>query len=380
MRKRVKRVAQGLLLATGATILTVLCLELAVRLIAPQQLIAFRRDIWQPKDGVGWHHAPNADSQINTGEREVRFHTDADGHRIGEQPLPTKGWRVLALGDSFLEAIQVAHEDTMSHHLETGLTAVFGEGRVVNTGVGGWDPNHYLIEARSELAREQFDAVVVFYFVGNDAVPYFKDHYNPRPSAESPGLRFPRSLTRNELIGAVAYPINNALESNAHLFVLAKNRLKFLLMRIGLSAHYFPPSLMRENREAKGWAISSDIVRSIADLAASQALPTLVVLLPGVYQVDDAVSTRYMTSLKIDPSTVDLSQPSTVLTPYFAEHGLPLVDTLPALRAAHAEGIGTLYGHVDTHLAPAGHRIAAEAVLPALRDMLRDVLAKPATP
>ncbi len=374
MKNRLKRIAQGLLLAMGATALTLLGLELIVRLVAPQQLIAFRRDIWQPKDGVGWHHAPHADSWINTGERDVRFQTDGNGHRIGKQPPHEHGWRVLALGDSFLEAIQVQHEDTFAHRLETGLTETLGPGRVVNTGVGGWDPNHYLIEARDELDRMRYDAVVVFFFVGNDAVPYVKEHYDPRPSAEQPGLRIPRGLSRGELISAIAYPINNALESNAHLFVLAKNRLKFLLMRVGLSAHYFPPSLMRENRDAKGWGISTGIVRAITDEAAARGLPTLVVLLPGVYQVDDAVSGRYVASLGLDPVTVDVAQPSSVLAPLLAAHGLPVVDTLPALRTAHTHGAGPLYGHVDTHLAPEGHRVVAETVMPMLRDLLATAL------
>ena len=72
---------------------------------------------------------------------------------------------MLALGDSFLEALQVEYEDTMTAYIERGLFAQLGaEVQVVNTGVSGWDPNQYLMQAREELANDTYDLVVVFLY------------------------------------------------------------------------------------------------------------------------------------------------------------------------------------------------------------------------
>jgi len=58
-------------------------LELCVRLLAPQQLISFRPDIYVPEAGRGWHLAANLNTTIKTGEGEVHLYKDTNGHRIG---------------------------------------------------------------------------------------------------------------------------------------------------------------------------------------------------------------------------------------------------------------------------------------------------------
>lgn len=59
--------------------------ELAVRLVAPRQLIMVRPDIWQAVDSLGWRHAGNLDTELNTGERTVAFVTDQEGFRVGRE-------------------------------------------------------------------------------------------------------------------------------------------------------------------------------------------------------------------------------------------------------------------------------------------------------
>lgn len=369
--------------------LVLLALELGVRLLEPQQLITLRPDIWQPAETFGWRHAPDADTSINVGEGDVRWRTDERGHRVGDAP-PTADsagkpmLRVLTLGDSFLEAIQVAFEDTTTAQLASRLHQELAEPvRVVNTGVGGWGPEQYLLEARAELenhASGTYDAVIVFVFVGNDRVYRRRNTYSPSQVAAPRNLRLPRALSKRELIDAVAYPINNALERRSHLFTLLKNRAKFLLMRVGLSAHHFPATLIRARNgiTADGsapWALTAEVLTDIRSLTADHDLPMLVVLLPGVYQVDTDLGGQYAQSSGLAPEDYDLTLPSELLAPSLDAASLTWIDTLPSLRQAHQDAMAAgrrpaLYGAVDTHLAPAGHRVVAEAILPWAREHL----------
>src|SRR5690348_12662319 len=50
--------------------------ELLVRLVAPQQLIVRRPDIWEAVDTLGWVHRPDVNTTVNTGERAVHVYTD----------------------------------------------------------------------------------------------------------------------------------------------------------------------------------------------------------------------------------------------------------------------------------------------------------------
>lgn len=375
---RLRRATQAFLLTGLSVGATLIALEVGVRLLAPQQLIDLRPDIWQAADGFGWRHRPQVDTVINTGERPARIITDARGHRIGPEPPPTDpALRVLALGDSFLEALQVDHTDTITARLERGLAGARGETvRVVNTGVGSWGPEHYRLEAKEELARAVYDAVLVFTYLPNDLVVHRVDHFPARPATEPRRLRWPRSAAKDELVDAMAYPYNDFWERRSHLYMLIRNRAKFLLMRAGLSAHYFPAILSTTGAYAtvEAWQTTAEIFREIHDLAAAQQVPILTILLPGVYQVDAEAGRRYAHAIGLAATDYDLDQPQRLLARALEDAGVPYLDTLPALRAAlpsgHGAGHGPLYGHVDTHLAPVGHHVVAEAVLPQLLTLL----------
>lgn len=440
--QRLKRTLPGLALTFAATLIALLGLELAVRLVLPQQLILLRPDVWQPHDGLGWRHTPHLDVDINTGERTIRLRTDANGFRVASESQPpnmsgtnasaesarptnmsgthastvgtnmsgtnatrrseatgpptatsqretsenmsgtdasgtsasTVGTnmsgtrrdprhRVLALGDSFIEAIQVEAEDTVTERLASSLAATLGDSvEVVNTGVGGWGPNQYRLQARAELGRQRYDAVVVFLFLGNDIVSWTTDHVAPRQPAQKRRLRIPRRLDKGELIDAFAYPVNNTLEARSHLFTLVKARLKFLLMRLGLSQHALPTSLRTAFRDGDHWRITAGIVADIQALADAHGLPTLAVLLPGVYQVERGIAERYADALDLPPSAIDIDQPATLLGTALREEGIDVLDATVALRAASSTGEAALYGRVDTHLSPEGHRVVADAV------------------
>src|SRR5204862_6332604 len=56
--------------------------ELVIRLVAPQQLIVKRPDIWQPADTLGWSRRPHVNTTINTGERAVRVISDRAGFSV----------------------------------------------------------------------------------------------------------------------------------------------------------------------------------------------------------------------------------------------------------------------------------------------------------
>src|SRR4029450_2715482 len=126
-----------------------------------------------PTEQLAWRHALNVDTRVNTGEREIRWRTDDQGMRIGgDLSNPSEMTRV-ALGDSYLEAMQVEYEDTMTALLEKRLSSRLGRSmRILNTGVGGWDPNQYRIQLEKIIGTRRINGVVVFVFLGNDIISY----------------------------------------------------------------------------------------------------------------------------------------------------------------------------------------------------------------
>jgi hypothetical protein len=242
---------------------------------------------------------------------------------------------------------------------------------VVNAAVAGWGPNHYLLEARSELAAQRYDLVLVFLFLGNDVVAERVDSIPARSPAPRHRLRMPRALSFQELKDSIARPLNDALETRSHLFTFAKNRLKFLRIRLGLYPYGFSVFLLRSAAAKPWWSTTAEVAADIAAEARAHQAETIFVLLPLDYQVDLQLAERHIRAYGVDPADVDLEQPARLLTAALDERDLHVLDTTPLLRAEHLAGREGLYGSVDTHFGPAGHRAVAEALAPhALRGLL----------
>ena len=354
----------NVLIAAAALLAGVGLGEWLVRWVAPQQLVLKRPDVWQPADSVGWVNRPNLSTTINTGERTVRLFTDQDGFRVGPAGRVEGTQRILLLGDSFMEALQTEYDQSLPGLLEARLAQRFHYAvGVRNTGVGGWDPPQYLIEARRTLGREHFDLALVAVYLGNDIVPERIERYAPRAPVEVHRLHLPRQLSGREFIDAVLYPINDFLEVRSHLFILLKTRLQALRTRLGLTAEEFPVGLLREEAGSPRWSVTADILSDIRDVARAHSVPTLFVLIPAPYQVDSAEFHRSLRGFQIDSGAVDLDQPNRLLATAMRGHHLEVLDVLPEFREAQQAG-SRLYGRVDRHLSPAGHDLLARLVEP----------------
>jgi hypothetical protein len=338
--------------------------EMLVRIIAPQQLIQIRPDIWRPADSLGWTNRPNVNTTINTGERTVHLYTDSAGLRVGaggRQAAPTK---VLVIGDSFMEALQVEYEQTFSGLLGPGLTGRLGHGvEVFDAGVDGWDPPQYLVRARQLMATDHYDLLVVAVYLGNDVIARRVDDIPPRAPQVLHHLRVPRSLRWSEMVDALLYPLNDVLKRHSQLFIFFKNRLQSLRQRAHLTADFFPVELRRSEATAPRWALTADVCAEIVAMARQHGVPTLTVLIPSPIAVDTATFSVYAKGFKIDPGTVDLGQPTRRMKEELdARH---VVNLAVQQNFMTAESVGEkLYGSVDRHLTIAGNRLLEKLVEP----------------
>lgn len=358
----------GLLCASLA--FSLLLAEGLVRLVAPQQTILKRPDIWMPVDTLGWAHRPHLETRINTGERTVEVHTDEDGHRVGREGRVEADTRILVLGDSFMEAFQVEYEQSVPGLLERRLPESL-ERRVAvrNTAVGGWEPSQYLLQARTSLQEEEFDLVILALYLKNDILERRRDHFPPRAPTEVHRFSVPDGLSRDALIDSILYPLNDFLEVRSHLFQLFKRRADHLLMKLGLTAAYFPDVFYEREADSPRWRVTAQISAEIAELAAERSVPTLVLLIPPPGRVNPDEFERYVRGFGIDPAEVDMEQPAALLSESLRDERMFVVDASRALISARAQG-ERQYGEVDQHLTPAGHETVAEVLLPAVIEHL----------
>ena len=371
-RSLIVRILGSLILLGFSLSLAFVFAEVAVRIVAPQQLIVIRPDIWLPVDTLGWMHQPGLDTEINTGERPATLMTDDRGFRVGPASPDEAPTEVLLIGDSFMAALQVDHEESLAGRMEEGLAAGLRHPVAVrNAGVGGWDPPQYLLQGRRLLNSDSYDLMVVSVYVGNDIVSRRVDAYPAVQPVSVAHLRFPRELSVGEFIDAVLRPINDGLETRSHLFTLLRSRLEVLRMKLGLTAAYFPDGFRRGEADEPKWDVTMDILGDLAAEADRHGVPTLFLILPADFQVDAEVFQRHVEGFGLDAADVDLRQPNRILVEGLRARGLDVIDALPALQAAFEEGVRS-YGHIDTHFNPDGHRVVWEASRSRMLELLRD--------
>jgi lysophospholipase L1-like esterase len=338
------------LLIAGSLLCALLVAELLLRTFLPQPLVWNTSAIWEPIDGPGWRRRPNLNVTVNTGERTVRVVSDARGHRIGAEPVASADLEILAIGDSFVEALQVDAEQTMTALLAESLSRAMGRSvRVANGGVGGWDANQYLIAAKRELAGARYDLLLVFVFLENDVVARRVDGV-PAATVTPPSL-------------------STWLMAHSHLYLFGRNWIELRRMKAGARRHLLT-SITRAEASSRDWQVTGDVLADIAAEAGKRQTQVAYILIPPHHYLDEDALAKYAAAMGAEVAQLDVSQPARLLTAELARRGLTVFDATPALARAYHDGRKDLYGRIDRHFSPAGHQVMADFLhaiaLPAL--------------
>lgn len=351
-------------------ILGLVLAEVATRVVAPQQLFLIRPDVFQPVDSLGWKHRPDLSTTINTGEGTVTLFTDHRGFRVGRDGAVESDRTVLILGDSFMAALQVEYEESFPGLMQAELRKlVAGPVAVRNTGVGGWDPPHYLIKARQELSRKVPELVVVAVYLGNDVVERGRDRFEPRVPFPRPRLSLLVGFSPRAWVEAIGAPADFRLRQVSHLYVLLRSHLLELRMRLGLSSVYFPQEYLASEATAPRWDITAAILEEIHTEAEALGVPVIFILIPAPFQVLENELARHVSAFGLDTLEIRIDQPNELLGGRLRERGLEVLDPLPSLRDAANRG-DIPYGRVDSHFTESGHQVTWDYV----RDRILQIL------
>jgi len=340
---------------TPALLTGLMLAEITLRAVRPQLLHWNTAAVWEPAEDIGWQRRPNLDVVVNTGDGPVRVITDAARHRVGTAPVSGAEIEILALGDSFVEALQVEHELTMTSLLGARLTDHLGvTADVVNAGLGGRNPNHYLLAARRELDAGSYDLVLVFLFLQNDRIARLRDRFPPRrglgPLAGSNGASAPAPL-------GVRDKAHRFLSSTSHLWVFLTN-LRLYLSRDRDAT--FLDSFLVDNDRSDAWHTTGEALSRITQLAREKQVETLFVLLPPYWFFDEALLDETLWAYGLARDEIDPSLAGRRLLEELSSRGLDAIDATASMRVASEDGVDDLYGRVDKHLGAGGHRVLAD--------------------
>lgn len=344
---------------------------------------------------AGYRLRPDPPEQVRSPESD---HINALGFRDREHPIekPRGAYRILGIGDSFVYGA-VPLEQNFLRVAEACLAPVFQpdslQVEMVLMGVGGYTPENELGLFKSLGLDLDPDHLVLNFFVGNDV-----------------GGLCMRGEVWHGRVYYVGSPVwwRNLLRQSK-LFVLSE---KVFLTRIKLAwqmARFEKKA--RSVRGAAGPGAARDSAGAGPDSSAGpgaavdlspvylriqdQRLPVFEVnppgfmealwrraersliefdrvcrergvswtllVIPDELQVDPEVRDALLRALGRPASRYDFDAPQRRIAAFAERHGIPVLDLLPAMRAAHRPG-DRLYKPNDTHWNERGNLLAGETL------------------
>ncbi len=359
----------------------VLFTEVIFRLFFPQPVVRSREGMYVPCSILGHKHASDYNEELLSAEdgRPIIFKTDDRGDRINpdpavETPLDESKIQLLFIGDSFLEAVSCEDEfivdACLGQMLEEALPAdekVYTE----NTGVAEYSPKHYYLVAKQRLSEQKYSAAVVMFFIGNDFIGKFDKNKNESYVPEiKHKFKLPLTLKKDVWIKHVLYPMNDCLEQRSHLFVFFKNRLQILFARMGLTAYYIPEIFFVDHDKDKLINSTAEAIIEINDLFKQYDTPVIFVVIPKNFQIYADDWEKYTQMFDIPDGATDLDLPNRLIRDRLADQDIVWLDPMDLFRELAETDTELLYGKVDSHLSPEGHRVLAEFLYPEMVKVL----------
>lgn len=357
-----------------------LLLEAALRLYGPILPGNYNTGTFlTPHPVYGRFHVPGFDGWVKTRELTSRVTINSLGLRGPERPYakPPGVRRILYLGDSFTEAVQVSEQDGVTSRLETALNARGGDRyEVLNAGVGGWGTGQQLVYLREEGYRYQPDLVVVMLYLGNDI---FDNSYVLQGSPKNP--HEPYFTFRNDgSFEPMEFRTRKPEEISPIVATLRERTLLWNVFETGvlvkleegeddeaLRANRFnqnkmiPHAVKSSDRQENAWRTTLTLLQRIRQLGEERGFQTAVVIAPAAFQVYDADWDALIQENKLKPDDWSADLPNGVLAANVGMVGAPMLDLLPALRTEAPSG-PRLYFPYDKHWTGAGHAVAAREV------------------
>jgi len=352
-----------------------------------------RVPLWRPDGAVGWALVPGArgDAVVcGANQREIARHRveiNALGHRDLPRHRPRDGRRrVLVLGDSFVEALQVDFDDAFTARLERLLDA-----EVLNFGVSGYSTDNELRAWAHDGRRYHPDAVLLVLHVGNDVLENgprlflkFPHGLPPKPwlhtTDASPALRACLAIDRAAAHLATLLPDT----------VWARSRLARATFTSAVGgglqlgcADATGPALIpgvpeglgvygepRTPAWEEGWRETERLLHHLASRVRATGARFGVALGPVDAEYDP--QRRWYEALQ--PATRghewDFEYPYRRLGGFLARERVPWTSLVPPLRT-HYEVTGDPGSYEwDGHWTASGHAVVAEALAPFVAELL----------
>jgi hypothetical protein len=382
-----RRLLAGAVLAGFGIGLAFLTLEIGVRAL---HLVPSR--FWQPDATLGTKLIPGASGWWTQEEHEftVPVQINTQGRRDLERPIekPAGSERILLLGDSFVEAMQVPIESTFARKLEAALTQPNAPVEVLSMGVSGYGTASQYLWYREHGSAFKPDVVLLSFYPGNDVrnnSPTLEASLPPQYDAAGKlqrvgnGGKGASDGTRGLLGRSEAYRYfrkflltrqPQVAERLADWGLLNRAALRPVPLVDGVPLDYWiyaadPPPQWREAWRHTEYLL--DALRQAVEADGAKLIVMVVTAREQIYPADwEQLLQTYPAMQKV---AWDVNGPERHVLDWCARTGVACIQLSPTFLTQRDQE--RLHFHFDGHWTAAGHALAAQTVANYLRGAKR---------
>lgn len=332
---------------------------------------------------LGWRKRPGARVVYDRRDYTVEVSINRQGLRDREREYAAGPgvFRLLALGDSFVEAFMVRLESTVTQQLEGRLSSARCPVEVINGGTSGYGTDQEYLFFREEGVRYQPKVVLLFFYYNDILFNAKPDNIHiPKPLLDFAGERprvanfpVPKQPPPPEadppkpeaFRGSAALNwLDNRLErSNPRLHdTIARTGLWAPIRRQTPSSEFLVYMRNTAPEIKQAWDATALILKALDREVTEQGARLLLVYIPSRIEVNDADWELTKRRYGLKDEKWDRARVLGRLTGIATDAKVPMLDLTPAMSRSAKRFGGQPYFPTDNHWNAKGQAAAAEAI------------------
>lgn len=336
------------LLVVASVLVTLVFAEIAVQVYS----YFFYPKMMQFDETLGWSHKPSAKKIfVNEDGDHALVIQNRYGQRGREYPFARNGkkTRILVIGDSFTEGVQVGESQLFTHLMEKNNKKL----EVLNAGVGAYSTVQEYLYLKNTGLKFKPD-IVLYMFYNNDLFENclsYSPAMGPRPYAvvEGNSTRVVEALNDADYLRfALPAPFAMTLQKYSLLYAFLNTRVYQKIFARPLKQEY-KADLNKLEKNCHEKKVFSDLVRLEKSISEKAGAEYYVVVIPAARELARKFS-------NVDRTVSEILKTD----------GIEHLRLLPVFKQEKAAG-ARLYFNKDIHWTRAGHRLAAREILKFLK-------------
>ncbi len=329
------------------------------------------------------------------GEFDIWLDFNAMGFRDPRVDFPEQvtGKRILAVGDSFATAWEVALDQRWTEQMHRFRS----DWAILNVGMRNWGIDQTYLNLVNYPLKQQPDIVLLMFFTGNDVsdnyrsgilkTPWDAPHFLPTADTVNSfnALRkVPWSGYKNPFDEPAAFPfprnINTWLRLNSVVYRGIDLTRQFIQERAQDIFSEPSPSNTSEPSRTWGvfrvgndapewqtaWQITEVLLREMKTVSQQRKAQFVIVIAPLSPLIEPDLAVEQVKAKELlNPAQYDLAKPAKRLAEFGKENDIPVLDLAPGLIAFRkADSIGRmLFFPKDGHFTPLGNCVVAGLIV-----------------